>query len=694
MPKRFHRAFLTGWIVILVLLCGIGAGCGSKGEESAPPIVPTTSAPEGFYEDTFHGFSIHYPSAWVPEKGKAGEAVFSVSNAGRSCMVQVFVESVPKDTSREAWARTALDTVKPKVSRFVLLSESEVQLGDAIAHEHVFTGDDPAGPITVKLLSLVRDGTGFIVAAACEADLYELLEEAINNIVYSFRAQQPILADLKREEYLSLVDFGPITLDPAIMRDTASAYYIMEIFSGLVTLNRDLEVVPDLAERWEVSSDGTVYTFHLRPDACFQDGKPITARDFKYSFERACDPATGSETAAEYLGDIVGVKEKLAGQAAEIAGVRIVDDHTLEITIDAPKAYFIAKLVYPTAFVVDEENVNTGPDWWRHPNGSGPFKLAAWEPDEMIVLERNDRYYGEKPRIRYAIYHLWAGIPMTMYENGEIDITSVSGSDIERVLDPLSPLHDELVTVPDFSASFIAFNAERPPFDDPNVRRAFSLAVDREKIARVLGQGLVEPAAGILPPGFPGFNENLRGPDYDPEKAREALEQSRYGGAAGLPPITLTTSGLGSVSPIYEAMIAMWRENLGVNVQVRQIEPERYPYVIEEEKDEMFEIGWVADFPDPQNFLDVLFHSASRNNAGGYSNPAVDAKLEAARRELDESARFPLYQEAEQMLMDDAACLPLFTGSSYVLVKPYVKGFPASPLPIPWLKYISIEPEE
>jgi oligopeptide transport system substrate-binding protein len=181
---------------------------------------------------------------------------------------------------------------------------------------------------------------------------------------------------------------------------------------------------------------------------------------------------------------------------------------------------------------------------------------------------------------------------------------------------------------------------------------------------------------------------------YDPDGAMEALRQSKYGGASNLPPITFTTSGLGSISPIYEAMIAMWRENLGVNVEIRQIEPERYPYVIEEEKDEMFEIGWTADFPDPQNFLDVLFHTGSKNNTGEYSNPAVDAKLDAARREMNESERLRLYQEAEQMLVDDAACLPLFFGYSYVLVKPYVKGYPASPLPIPWLKYISIEPTE
>ena len=175
---------------------------------------------------------------------------------------------------------------------------------------------------------------------------------------------------------LTLLRAAPSTLDPAVCGDSTSASYIVEIFSGLVTLDNDLNVIGDIAEDWEVSADGMTYIFHLRQDVKFHNGRVVNASDFKYSIERAADPATGSPVAEAYLGDIVGVKEKLAGEADEVSGVSVIDDSTLEITIDAPKAYFLAKLVHPTAFVVDSDNVEPGDDWWRRPNGTGPFSLA------------------------------------------------------------------------------------------------------------------------------------------------------------------------------------------------------------------------------------------------------------------------------------------------------------------------------
>jgi ABC-type transport system substrate-binding protein len=230
----------------------------------------------------------------------------------------------------------------------------------------------------------------------------------------------------------------PPTLDPALTQDATSAGYIVEIFSGLVTLDRDLEVVPDIAESWALSDDDTIYTFHLRHDVKFHDGKPVTAQDFKYSIERACDPATGSIVADTYLGDIVGCQAKLRGRADEVSGVVVVDDYTLEITIDSPKAYFLAKLTYPTAFVVDQDNVE-GPvqPWTDKPNGTGPFRLAEYELGLRIVLERNEAYYGNpKPALEQVNFLLAGGSAMTMYETGELDAVPVGLTDIERVLDP------------------------------------------------------------------------------------------------------------------------------------------------------------------------------------------------------------------------------------------------------------------
>ncbi|MDP3062921.1 MAG: ABC transporter substrate-binding protein, partial [Chloroflexota bacterium] len=191
----------------------------------------------------------------------------------------------------------------------------------------------------------------------------------------------------------------PPTLDPHLTRDATSAMIIVEVFSGLVTFDTDLKLVPDIAETWDIGPDGTVYTFRLRQDARFHDGKPVTAEDFRWSIERAADPATQSTVAEQYLGDIVGVKDKLRGKAKEISGLKVNDERTLQLTIDAPKSYFLDKLTYPTAFVLDRANVEGKKDWTRQPNGAGPFKLASYTPGERVTLERNPNFHLGPPKL-------------------------------------------------------------------------------------------------------------------------------------------------------------------------------------------------------------------------------------------------------------------------------------------------------
>jgi len=491
---------------------------------------------------------------------------------------------------------------------------------------------------------------------------------------------------------LTLFDVGPLTLDPAVARSSTSLTYIVEIFSGLVSFDPELNLTPDIAKSWEISSDGKTYTFHLRDGVKFHNGKEVTASDFKYSIERACDPSTGSQTAETYLGDILGAKERLSGEAEEIRGIKVIDNHTLEITIDAPKEYFLSKLAHPAAFVVDQANVESGTYWWQNPNGTGPFQLKEWQEDDFIILERNSLYYLEPPEIEHVVYLLWGGVPMRMYERGEIDVTNVYLGDIERVLDPANPLNEELTITPELSLFFIGFNSAKPPFDDAKVRQAFCHAIDRDKIIRLVLKDLVSKADGILPPGMPGYNEDIQGLAFDPESAKRLLAESEYGNASNLPPITVTSSGRLSVSNVEAALVDMWRRNLEVEVEIKLLEPERYPYLIMQEKDELFVLGWGADYPDPQNFLDVLFHSGTKDNIGEYSNSEVDALLKEARVEKDVTARMNLYQQAEQMIVNDAACLPIYFDVSYTLVKPYIENLPLTPLWIPRLRYVSIEP--
>ncbi|MBI2328436.1 MAG: peptide ABC transporter substrate-binding protein, partial [Chloroflexi bacterium] len=485
----------------------------------------------------------------------------------------------------------------------------------------------------------------------------------------------------------------PHTLDPAVSGEARSHQYIMQLFGGLVRLDDNLQPAPDIAREWRVSNDGRTYTFYLRRDVRFHNGREVKARDFKYSWERASDPATGSLTASTYLGDIVGVREALAGGNREIGGIKVINDYTLEVTIDAPKSYFLSKLTYPTAFVVDRANVESGREWWRRPNGSGPFRLREGDDNSRLVLERNEIYYGKRAEVDSVVFQILSGVPMNLYETGKIDITDVYIDYIDKVTDKAGPFYRELIIVPELSFHYIGFNATKPPFDDVNIRRAFSQAIDKDKLVSLVVRNMAQPADGILPPGMPGFNEDLPGLNYDVAEARQLIRESRYGDVSKLPPITITTSGWGGlISQELEAIIHQWRQNLGVEVTVRQLEPSRFFYNLKEEKDEMFEIGWIADYPHPQNFLDILFHSGSDSNYGEYSNPEVDALLDRAGVEPDSKLSLALYQQAEQKLVEDAASLPLWFGENYILVKPYVSGYNLNPMGLARLNEVSVKP--
>ena len=493
------------------------------------------------------------------------------------------------------------------------------------------------------------------------------------------------------QDTLRLWDVGPVTLDPAISADMSSHTYVMQIFSGLVRLDHELNVVPDIAESWEKNPDGKTYTFHLRQGVKFHNGRGVKAADFKYSWERACDPDTGSLTAATYLGDIVGAKGMLAGEVGELSGVVIIGEYTLQVTIDAPKAYFLDKLAYPTGFVVDKANAESGVNWWREPNGTGPFKLREWEPGQQLILERSQVYYGEPAKLQSVVFSLLAADPMALYETGQIDVVPVYLAYIDEVSDETNPFHLELAVTPELSLYYIGFNTVRPPFDDINVRRAFCHAVNKERIVKVILRDMVSEAGGILPPGMPGYDEALEGLDYDVEEAEELIAALKYGDVSNLPPITLTVEGYGNSIPSYlGAIIQEWQQNLGVEISVRQLETGNFLYNLKQEKDEMFTMGWIADYPDPHNFPDILFHTGSEVNIGEYSNTTLDSLLDRAATEQDRADRLSMYQQAEQLVVDDAPCLPLFHGTNYILVKPYVKGYELSPLGIPDLSKVYI----
>ena len=495
---------------------------------------------------------------------------------------------------------------------------------------------------------------------------------------------------------LRLAFSSPLTLDPALTTSVDSARFVVEIFGGLLSLDQDLRIIPDLAEtlpEFTENADGTVtYTFHLRRDALFHNGRRVMAEDVKWSIERHASPDTFSPTAPDFLNDILGAVDYMRGRAEEISGIQVVDDNTIQITIDAPKPYFLFKLTYPTSFVVDRQQVENDPrNWASQPNGTGPFKLVEWNLGEGMVLERWDRYHLE-PAIIERVNVRFAGGGLTQYENNEVDIADVGTNDIERARDPNSDLNAEFVSRNELSIFYVGFNTQQPPFDDRDVRRALAMAIDKQTIADVVLQSIAPVANGIIPPGLAAFDEAYGGLPFDPELAKEILDGSQYAGTPFLQNIRITVPGAGATpGNVIVAIQDMWRENLGLDIEIQQVEAANFFSELDQGLYQAFSLGWILDYPDPENIIDLLFHSSSLQNNPAYQSDELDALVEEARVELDAERRIELYREAERVIVEDAPWVPLFFGTANQVVKPYVTGYLPPRSIIPHLRYIGLE---
>ena len=492
---------------------------------------------------------------------------------------------------------------------------------------------------------------------------------------------------------LRLAGGDPVTLDPALASDSGSAEYIVEIFSGLTTISPDLNIELDLAESFEVSGGGTVYTFTLRDDIFFHRGRVVTAEDVRWSLERAASPDLASPVALAYLGDIVGAREHFFGLAEAIEGIEVIDDRTIRFTIDEPKPYFLAKLSYPTAFVVDRQEIEANPrGWTRRPNGTGPYRLQEWRLGQRIVLQANQRYHDGTPAIGEVLYELAGGSTLTRFENGELDVASISVNDIDRARDPSSSIGPLYQPFPQFTISYLAFNTNVPPFDDVNVRRALGLTIDRALIADVTFNNMLSPATGILMPELPGYTPEDKSLPFDPEEARRLLAASKYGSAEALPEIVITEVGGGAEGRIdTQAFIEQWKQELGIDVRIEQTDFATFLDDQDGGRLQMFNAGWIMDYPDPEDILDLKFHSGSSLNDVNYENAEVDALLEQARIEQDPGARLALYQEAERLIIDDAVWLPLYFSQSHVVVNEDVQGWFEPPMVLPRLRFLTVD---
>ncbi|RIK47291.1 MAG: hypothetical protein DCC58_00295 [Chloroflexi bacterium] len=472
---------------------------------------------------------------------------------------------------------------------------------------------------------------------------------------------------------------GPVTLDPALLRDAGAAFLARQVFRGLVRLDNDLQVQPDLAERVEISANGLEYTFTLRAGATFQDGTPLNAAAVAASLDRACDPELAGGDgfalpAAIYLIDILGARERLAGQADEIAGIQIVDDVTLRITLERPVASFLFKLAGSPGWVVDT-NTATGTNWWREPNGSGPFKVEQLKDDGSIVFSGWDGFWGGAPGLDEIVIR--GGVdalqPLNQYEAGDIDITSVPFYAVDRVLSPSDRLHPDLVVVEQLSTTFITLNVGAAPYDDADLRRALLAAFDRRKVAEVMFDGKVRLAEGLVPPGILQRDWPAEYPAVD---SRAAAAIAASGEIAQRPRLFEPGGGISS------AFRQVLLRDAGLEVDAIDVEWPVFADLLTTGRLPACVLTWIADYPDPANFLTAMFRTGSPDNYMRYSNPEFDALVDDAEVEPDEARRAELYLAAQQLLIDDGVLLPLYHDVDYTLVKPWVHGLTITPIGI------------
>jgi ABC-type transport system substrate-binding protein len=655
-----------------------------------------TPTPQGYYQHPSAGFAFIRPSSWRVEE----ESSVGVNLQNEEDGLIFTAEGYPGD--EEFVFADLMAGYKQGVASWMSspqLSEpvTVTVASDVPATQMEITGKTKEGgvPITVRVINANTDGRIFLFVLVARTDVVEARGRTIRKVLDSLSFPR-VIYGLDRGEAFVLLGGeprDPEDLDPALGSGSAAGYKGM-LFAGLVRLSPQLSLEPDLAESWEVSADGTVYTFKLRADAKFADGRPLTAEDVVYSWERVADPATESSGAVTYLGDIVGVQEKLDGKAETIAGLKVIDERTLEVTIDGPKAYFLAKLTYPTTFIVDQDNVADGDNWAFDANASGPYSIKEIKEEEAVIFERNPAYHTPA-KTRYIVFLLnRPGSALSYYEAGDIDVVGLFGDDVIRIRREDDPLHAELSSVTSLCTTYLQIDVTRAPLDDVNVRRALALAIDKDAWIERLTQGTSLRADTVLPPAMPGFSADQPRYDFDAAAAREALKASQYAG--NLPTITITTSGIGNdVGDGITTLIEMWRKNLGLTVKVEVLDPVKWEKAVRtERKGQIVFAGWCADYVDPENFLDALLYPGKDYNYTNYDNADLNALLEQARVEQDPAKRVALYQQAEKLILEAVAMIPLAHNVDDVLIKPRVQGYVNTPLGARIFDLISLEATE
>jgi len=482
----------------------------------------------------------------------------------------------------------------------------------------------------------------------------------------------------------------PPTLDWNLATDSVSFDVLINLMEGLTEYDEHLRPRPAVARSWEVSSDGRTYLFHLREDARWSDGKPVTAGDFEYSWKRLLDPKTAAEY-AYFLYDIEGAEDYNTGKTdrPESVGVRALDNRTLQVRLRKPIVFFPSIVTFMVTYPMRRDIVEKFGERWTEPGSivtDGPFVLDEWRHEYKLSLRPNPYYYGTRPALDRVVMFVVneTTTALTLYETGDLEMATLPPEAMSVYRGK-----PEYFTAPILRGYYYGFNVLKPPFTDPRVRRAFSMAIDRKEFPAILKRGEI-PASFWVPPGMPYFNSAI-GLPFDPDTARGLLAEAGFPGGRGFPAVTASFNTSPENSLIAENLQAQWKRNLGVQVLLDNQEWKVYLKRLQTDPPPLFRLGWGADYPDPDNFLN-LFTSTSGNNRTRWKNNRYDELIRSAAADPNPLRRQKAYDEAQRILLEkDSAIMPLFVATQNWVIKPYVRGLRINALELLELKNVRLE---
>ena len=498
----------------------------------------------------------------------------------------------------------------------------------------------------------------------------------------------------------------PGSLDPAIAKGTHESFVIYQAFEGLMRYDENDELVPGQAESYEVSDDGMTYTFKLRDGLKWSNGDPLTAKDFEYAWKRVIDPELASEYSFQITTYVKGAEEYFNGEGSiDDVGIKALDDKTLEVQLKAPTPYFLDITAFYTLLPVNEKVVSENPDWAKDPQGTefvsnGPFKITEWNHKENIKMVKNDNYFeADKVKLDGLYFDILEddNTAYQKYEGGEYDVLVQPAPAVTaKALQADDP---ELKMGKDIGTYYFEFNTTKKPFSNAKVREALSLALDRKTIVENIAQGGQIPAEGMVPLGlnddtdkdFREANGNLVAEDV--AKAKELLAEGlKEEGmtAEDLKGFTLSYNTDEAHKKIAQAVQEMWKQNLGIEINLENME---FQVLLDNRKAGNFEIaraGWVGDYKDPMTMLD-LYMTDNPQNDSKWSNKEYDELLKKAAASPDQKVRMDSMKAAEKIMMEEKPIIPIYFYTQPRLEKSNVTGVYKPLLAYPRFIYADIE---